>query len=87
MRIRATSLLALLLAPCGGCSSGTSSPSEPATVETRGYRMGFSAFPPRPNLSDYERAVGMWVQRADAAILHESPPWAALLSGTPRRST
>src|SRR5678816_2598482 len=24
----------------------------------------------------------MWIQRADAAILHESPPWAALLSGT-----
>jgi hypothetical protein len=44
--------------------------------------MGFSAFPPRPNQADYIRAVDMWIQRADAAILHESVPWAALLSGT-----
>ena len=44
--------------------------------------MGFSAFPPRPIQADYLRAVDMWIQRADAAILHESPPWAALLSGT-----
>jgi hypothetical protein len=44
--------------------------------------MGFSAFPPRPVQADYLRAVDMWIQRADAAILHESPPWAALLSGT-----
>jgi hypothetical protein len=51
-------------------------------VETRGYRMGFSAFPPRPVQADYLRAVDAWIQRADAAILHESVPWAALLSGT-----
>jgi hypothetical protein len=44
--------------------------------------MGFSAFPPRPVQADYLRAVDAWIQRADAAILHESVPWAALLSGT-----
>lgn len=44
--------------------------------------MGFSAFPPRPNENDYLRAVELWIPRADAAILHESVPWAALLSGT-----
>jgi hypothetical protein len=45
--------------------------------------MGFSAFPPRPIEADYLRAVETWIPRADAAILHESVPWAALLSGTP----
>ena len=44
--------------------------------------MGFSAFPPRPNEADYLRSVDLWIQRADAAILHESVPWAAL-AGTP----
>jgi hypothetical protein len=44
--------------------------------------MGFSAFPPRPVEADYLRALDRWIPRADAAILHESPPWPALLSGT-----
>jgi hypothetical protein len=79
MRVRL--LLAFVVATVG-CSGDSSSPNAPSTVETRGYRMGFSAFPPRPVQADYLRAVDMWIQRADAAILHESPPWAALLSGT-----
>jgi hypothetical protein len=45
--------------------------------------MGFSAFPPRPVQGDYLRSLDTWILRADAAILHESVPWAALLSGTP----
>ena len=44
--------------------------------------MGFSAFPPRPVQGDYLRSLDTWIPRADAAILHESVPWAALLSGT-----
>ena len=44
--------------------------------------MGFSAIPPRPNEAVLLAALDMWTQRADAAILHVSPPWAALLSGT-----
>src|SRR5262245_5102916 len=83
--VRALALVSLIAAAgcSGGCSGGGSgSPSAPATIETRGYRMGFSAFPPRPVQADYLRAVDMWIQRADAAILHESVPWAALLSGT-----
>ncbi len=81
MPLRALALLTVLVA-AAGCSGGSGSPNAPTTVETRGYRMGFSAFPPRPVQADYLRAVDMWIQRADAAILHESPPWAALLSGT-----
>jgi hypothetical protein len=70
---------ALLIAV--GCS-GTSGPAAPGSAEARGFRMGFSAFPPRPNEADYLRAVELWIPRADAAILHESVPWAALLGGT-----
>ena len=44
--------------------------------------MGFSAIPPSPNESVLLASLGMWTQRADAAIMHISPPWAALLGGT-----
>ena len=74
--------LALALLVAGGCSDGTSRATGASDVQTRGFRMGFSAFPPRPNETDYLRSVEMWIPRADAAILHESVPWAALLGGT-----
>jgi hypothetical protein len=80
--VRAVALLIVLVVAPGCSGGGSGSPSAPATVETRGYRMGFSAFPPRPVQADYLRAVELWIQRADAAILHESVPWAALLAGT-----
>jgi hypothetical protein len=44
--------------------------------------MGFSAIPPRASESDLLAALAMWTQRGDAAIMHISPPWAALLAGT-----
>lgn len=44
--------------------------------------MGFSAIPPRASEADLLAALAMWTQRSDAAIMHISPPWAALLSGT-----
>ncbi len=44
--------------------------------------MGFSAIPPRANEADLLAALAMWTTRADAAIMHISPPWAALLAGT-----
>ncbi len=72
-------VVALILLGALGCSNV---PSAPSSGETRGFRMGFSAFPPRPNEAEYLRAVELWIQRSDAAILHESVPWAALLSGT-----
>jgi hypothetical protein len=74
-------LLALLV-PLVGCGKDESPTAGPTTVSTRGYRMGFSAFPPRPVEADYLRSVDTWIRRADAAILHESVPWGALLSGT-----
>ena len=43
--------------------------------------MGFSAIPPKPDEQVLLANLAMWTARSDAAILHVSPPWAALLSG------
>jgi hypothetical protein len=44
--------------------------------------MGFSAIPPRlDSTADVIRAINNWVPHADAAIMHVSPPWAAMLAG------
>ena len=66
---------AALAAGCGD-SSG---PSRPA----RSYLMGFSAIPPRFDTSTANliAAINNWVPHADAAIMHVSPPWAAMLGG------
>ncbi len=55
--------------------------SSPSPAGSRGYRMGFSGFPPRPDQNQAVRAIQMWGTRADAAIMHLSPPWKAMLSG------
>jgi hypothetical protein len=66
------------LAGCGG-DDGAAAPG-------RSFRMGFSAFPPSPDLARALEAMDLWLGRADAAIIHESPPWAALLAGQPADS-
>jgi len=43
--------------------------------------MGFSALPPRMDPAIVVPAINYWSQRADAAIIHASPPWAALVGG------
>ena len=43
--------------------------------------MGFSAIPPRNDPTIVVAAINCWAQRADAAIIHASPPWAALIGG------
>src|SRR5881394_103423 len=49
----------------------------------RTYLMGFSAIPPRFDTSTANliAAINNWVPHADAAIMHVSPPWAAMLAG------
>lgn len=56
-------------------------PGDPATSRT--YRMGFSAIPPRPVQDDVLTTLDLWTQRGDAAIMHISVPYQALLTGTP----
>lgn len=61
----------------------TGCPTSPSSVSTgtRSFRMGFSGFPPRPDVAQARAALDMWTQRADAAIFHVEPPWALLLGG------
>jgi hypothetical protein len=64
------------------CSANDSKqPSEPSPSATRAYRMGFSSLPPSPDLTRAVNALQTWMPRADAAIIHAEPQWAALLSG------
>ncbi len=69
----------LVAAAVISCTSKEASSPNPAG--TRLYRMGFSGFPPRPDQNQAVQAIQMWAGRADAAIMHLSPPWKAMLSG------
>jgi hypothetical protein len=60
------------------CADSTQSAPNAAP---RTYMMGFSNFPPAPDTSLQRRSAEMWLTRADAAIMHIDPPWAALLAG------
>jgi len=59
-----------------GCSDSGGAPV------TRTYRMGFSAIPPRNDLTVAIASLNLWATRADAAIMHLSIPWTVLLGGT-----
>jgi len=72
--MRGTLLLAGLVAL--GCSE-SAGPAAPA----RTFRMGFSAIPPRNDSTIVIAAIDNWAKHADAAIMHVSPPWAAMLAG------
>lgn len=75
--IRLTLLLATFVLACD------SEPVDPpASSGTRTWRMGFSPIPPRLDNQVLLNAVDMWSTRADAAVMHLSPPWAAMLAGT-----
>jgi len=67
----------LALVACGDGSG----PGRPP----RSYLMGFSAIPPRfDSTTAYViSAIDNWVPHADAAIMHVSPPWAAMIGGYP----
>jgi len=43
--------------------------------------MGFSSFPPRPDLNLAIATINAWAPRADAGLILTDPPWAALLAG------
>jgi hypothetical protein len=45
--------------------------------------MGFSAIPPRNDPAILIPAINNWALHADAAIMHVSPPWAAMIGGYP----
>ncbi|HXI33437.1 MAG TPA: hypothetical protein VNH63_05095 [Gemmatimonadales bacterium] len=70
-------LLAVLgAAVAAACSDGAGPARAP-----RPFLMGFSAFPPRLDSSIVIPAINYWIPHADAAIMHVSPPWTALING------
>jgi hypothetical protein len=61
----------------GGCGDGAGPGPAPRT-----FLMGFSAIPPRlDSTANVILAIDNWAPHADAAIMHVSPPWAAMLAG------
>ncbi len=76
-------LLAALLAGCSG--EGRIAGPGP-TGPPRGFRLGFSANPPRADFDLLLATLELWTRRADAAILHIEPPWDSLLAGVPADS-
>ena len=67
-------LLGVLAAACGDSTAPVRAP--------RTFRMGFSAIPPRPDQAVTLQSLNLWTSaHADAAIMHVSVPYLALLSG------
>jgi hypothetical protein len=80
MRGRRWLVTVALILPFGGC--GKEAPPAQTAVQTRTFRMGFSAIPPRAGDDKLTiTAIDLWSRRADAAILSVEIPWADLLRG------
>ena len=77
MQPRTLALPLVLTAALAACGDG-SGPSGPP----RSFLMGFSAIPPRlDSTAQVIAAIDNWAPHADAAIMHVSPPWSAMLGG------
>jgi hypothetical protein len=73
--------LAALASLAVGCSEANGPAPAP-----RSFLMGFSPIPPKLDLALLLANVDSFRRRSDAAILHQSVPWAALLAGIPADS-
>jgi hypothetical protein len=80
VRVLLVAAALLLAAALGGCSSDH--PMKPVGA-SRSYRMGFSPFPPRPDVNLALVTISLWSRRADAALILTDPPWDSLLAGRP----
>jgi hypothetical protein len=75
--------LALSLAAAACAKDTPAGPPVDASLPQRTFRLGFSAIPPRATSNEATlAALDLWSRRADAAIMHVSVPYRALLSGT-----
>ena len=73
--------LAVSAALALGCDRAATSPGT-SNLEPRTFRMGFSAIPPDSTQRSTFASLNAWTTRADAAIMHISVPYKALLTGT-----
>src|SRR6266550_7268650 len=77
MRTRTFLLVTTACVGLWGCGDGAGPGPTPRT-----FLMGFSAIPPRlDSTAAVIAAIDNWAPHADAAIMHVSPPWAAMLGG------
>lgn len=74
-------LMAAIVLALAGCGSQVEGPD--SSLPSRPFRMGFSAIPPRADFDVLLRSLDLWMQRADAAIIHINPQWDSLLAGVP----
>ena len=75
-RIAPAAAALCLVAACGGRGTAPN-----ATRPPRTFRMGFSAVPPDSTQASALASIDAWTRRADAAILHVSVPYRAILGG------
>src|SRR3954452_20789241 len=74
--------------PLLSCNQSTQAAEPPPSNSTsRTFRMGFGANPPKPTTESAVQTITAWSARADAAIMHNSVPYKALLSGTVNATT
>jgi hypothetical protein len=70
------------LAALASCKNTPSSVQTNQSLPPRTFRMGFSANPPQPTNESALATINAWATHADAAIMHVSVPYKALLTGT-----
>jgi len=78
--LRSTAYAAAVLTACAKGDSTQPTPS--SSLPARTFRMGFSAIPPKATQESALATIDAWTRRADAAIMHNSVPYRALLTGT-----
>ncbi len=79
---RSIAPLVLALTTLTSCKNSPSGPQANPSLPARTFRMGFSANPPQPTNESALATINAWTPHADAAIMHVSVPYKALLSGT-----
>ena len=72
----------LVAGAIAGCREIDSATSPSTSAPQRSFRMGFSALPPKATNESALATIEAWSKRADAAIMHTSVPYRALLTGT-----
>jgi hypothetical protein len=73
-------LLAVISSALACGKNGSTGPT--SSLPPRSFRMGFSALPPKGTNESAIATIEAWSKRADAAIMHNSVPYRALLTGT-----
>ncbi|MEP6495832.1 MAG: hypothetical protein ABJF01_24335 [bacterium] len=74
-------ILTAVLAMVASCKESPAAVQPNPALPSRTFRMGFSANPPKPTTQSVLATIDAWSKHADAAIMHVSVPYEALLGG------